>query len=171
MTTLYITTRAWKQIERAVRRVPGVETGGIMMGYPLNETDWVVTYASEPGPKAIHERRSIFFDDQYLRGLIRRLHRQRSKKWRYIGDWHSHTVRRLSPSRGDRETLQQKAVQAVYSSSSPLMLIVGLGKQDQIQARAFILANSLREVRQISLIERQALLQLVRTQRLRDGSG
>lgn len=160
MSRLYITTSAWRQIQQAVQRDASVETGGIMMGYPLGPHDWVVTYASEPGPKAIHQPRSINFDDQYLKRLVRRLHRRGAGRWRYIGDWHSHTVRRLSPSRGDKFTLWYKASSAAYNSTSPIMLIAGLGKHNQVQARAFILANSLREIRQISLIERQELRQL-----------
>ncbi|GAA4705668.1 Mov34/MPN/PAD-1 family protein [Brevibacillus fulvus] len=156
MTRLYISARAWNQIERAVRKNPEVETGGIMMGYPLNEQDWLVTYASEPGPKAIHQPRSIFFDEPYLRNLVRKLNRRGAGRWRYIGDWHSHTVRRLSPSKGDRQTVYEKAVQAKYASTSPLMLIVGLGKRDQLNARAYILTDSLTEVKEIYLKERQA---------------
>lgn len=151
MTTLYITKKAWRQIEQAVRKNPFLETGGILMGYPLNDHEWLVTYASEPGPNAIHEPRSIFFDDQYLRKLVRRLNRRGLGRWRYIGDWHSHTVKRLSPSRADRKTVWEKATQARYGSTSPIMLIVGLGRQDQIQARAYILNDTLREIPRISL--------------------
>jgi integrative and conjugative element protein (TIGR02256 family) len=158
MTTLYITPKAWDQIERTVRENPSLETGGILMGYGINEDDWLVTYASGPGPNAIHEPYSIMFDDRYLGKLIRKLSRRRGR-WQYIGDWHSHTIRRLSPSRGDRRTIWRKAMQAKYTSSSPLMLIVGLGKRDQIQARCFILGNSLREVNRIALAERRAGLQ------------
>lgn len=171
MSTLYITKNAWRQIERAVHRDTAVETGGIMMGYPIGDHDWVVTYASEPGPKAVHEPRSINFDDNYLRRLVRQLKRRGAGKWRYIGDWHSHTVRRLSPSRIDKYTIWHKTVSSVYNSASPIMLIVGLGKQNQVQARAFIQANSLREIKRISLIQQQELRQLVQTQTLPDANG
>ncbi|MGG1663279.1 Mov34/MPN/PAD-1 family protein [Brevibacillus sp. NRS-1366] len=154
MTTLYITPKAWKQIEQAVRKKPSLETGGVMMGYSLGEDSWVVTYASEPGPKAIHQPNSIFFDDSHLRKLVRKL--SRNRQWQYIGDWHSHTIKRLSPSKGDKRTIWTKATQSMYMSSSPLMLIVGLGKQNQIQARGFILGNTLREVGKIELFDRQA---------------
>jgi integrative and conjugative element protein (TIGR02256 family) len=164
MTTLYITPKAWDQIERAVRENPLLETGGIMMGYAINEEDWLVTYASGPGPNAIHEPYSIMFDDQYLHKLVRKLSRKR-ERWQYIGDWHSHTVRRLSPSRGDRRTIWEKATQAKYTTSSPLMLIVGLGRHNRLQARCFILGNSLREVQQIALAERRADLRRRETPR------
>ncbi|GIO05013.1 hypothetical protein J31TS6_10410 [Brevibacillus reuszeri] len=154
MTTLYITPKAWKQIEQAVRKKPSLETGGVMMGYSLGEDEWVVTYASEPGPKAIHQPHSIFFDDSHLRKLVRKL--SKSRQWQYIGDWHSHTIKRLSPSKGDKRTIWTKATQSMYMSSSPLMLIVGLGKQNQIQARGFILGNTLREVGKIELFDRKA---------------
>ncbi|MED1917128.1 Mov34/MPN/PAD-1 family protein [Brevibacillus sp. DP1.3A] len=158
MTTLYITPKAWKQIEQAVRKKPSLETGGVMMGYPLGEDRWVVTYASEPGPNAIHQPHSIFFDDTHLNKLVRKLSRHR--QWKYIGDWHSHTVKRLSPSKGDKRTIWAKASQSMYMSSSPLMLIVGLSKNNQINARGFILGNTLREVGKIELYDRQAQQQL-----------
>ncbi|EAO7496417.1 MULTISPECIES: Mov34/MPN/PAD-1 family protein [Brevibacillus] len=154
MTTLYITPKAWKQIETAVRKDPSLETGGVMMGYALGDEKWVVTYASDPGPKAIHRPTSIFFDDEHLRKLVRKL--SRNRRWQYIGDWHSHTIRRLSPSKGDKRTIWYKANQSEYTSTSPLMLIVGLGRQKQLQARGFILGNSLREVGKIELYDRQA---------------
>lgn len=153
MTTLYLTPRAWKQIEDAVRKNPSLETGGVMMGYSLGDDKWVIAYASDPGPKAIHQPTSIFFDDEYLRKLVRKLNR--SRRWQYLGDWHSHTIRRLSPSKGDKRTIWSKAVQSKYMSSSPLMLIVGLNKQSQLQARGFILGNSLREVGKIDLFDRK----------------
>lgn len=153
MTILYITPTAWKQIETAVRKNPSIETGGVMMGYPLGDDRWVVTYASEPGPNAIQNPNSVFFDDSHLRKLVRKL--SQSRKWQYLGDWHSHTIKRLSPSRGDKRTIWEKASQSMYTSPSPLMLIVGLGRHNQVQARGFILGNSLREVGRIELFDRQ----------------
>ncbi|MDR7315111.1 Mov34/MPN/PAD-1 family protein [Brevibacillus nitrificans] len=153
MTILYITPKAWKQIETAVRKDPSLETGGVMMGYPMGDGRWVVTYASEPGPKAIQSPHSVYFDDAHLRKLV--LNLSKSRKWQYLGDWHSHTIKRLSPSKGDKKTIWEKATQSIYSSPSPLMLIVGLGRHNQVQARGFILGNSLREVGKIELFDRQ----------------
>lgn len=154
MTILYITPKAWKQIETAVKKNPSVETGGVMMGYPMDHNRWVVTYASEPGPKAVQYPHSVFFDDSHLSKLVHKL--SKTRKWQYLGDWHSHTVKRLSPSKGDKKTIWEKATQSMYASPSPLMLIVGLGKQDQVQARGFILGNSLRKVGKIELFDQQA---------------
>jgi hypothetical protein len=125
------------------------------MGYSLGEEEWLVTYASGPGPQAIRHPSSILFDDDYLKKLVRKLGRKR--KWKYLGDWHSHTIRKLTPSKGDKRTLLWKASQSIYSSSSPLMLIVGLDRQQQLRARCFILGNHLREVRKLSLYEPQGL--------------
>jgi integrative and conjugative element protein (TIGR02256 family) len=154
MTTLYITPKAWKQIEQAVRKNPSLETGGVLMGYSIGEEQWVVSYASGPGPQAIHHATYIMFDDEHLRRLVRKL--SRGRRWKYIGDWHSHTMRRLSPSKGDKRTIWTKASQSVYMSSSPLMLIVGLGKQNQLRARGFILGDTLREVGKLAVNERPA---------------
>ncbi|WP_421616811.1 Mov34/MPN/PAD-1 family protein [Brevibacillus sp. TJ4] len=155
MTALYIVPKAWKQIEQAVRKNPSLETGGVLMGYSIGEEQWVVAYASGPGPQAIQHPTSIMFDDEHLRKLVQRMSRTRS--WKYIGDWHSHTMRRLTPSKGDKRTIWEKASQSMYMSPSPLMLIVGLGKQSQLRARGFILGETLREVTNLALYEPQTL--------------
>ncbi len=158
MTTLYVTKRAWEQIEQAVREQPAVETGGILMGFRVRDGDWVIAYASGPGPKAIHERRAISFDDPYLRKLARKVRLKSASRLQYIGDWHSHTVRRLTPSKGDLQTVFSKAKEEKYASPSPLMLIVGLGRRNRLQARGYILIDGLREIERIELIEKTAHL-------------
>ncbi|USG64043.1 Mov34/MPN/PAD-1 family protein [Brevibacillus ruminantium] len=157
MTSLYFTSKAWRQIEQAVRRKPSLETGGVLMGYPLNDEEWLVTYASGPGPKAVHQPNSIMFDDQHLSNLVKRQSRRRP--WKYIGDWHSHTIKRLAPSKGDRQTIWTKASQSKYMSPAPFMLIVGLDKRNQLQARAYTLADKLYPVKNLKLVDRQFLLQ------------
>lgn len=157
MSTLYLSPRAARQIQQAVSRNPGVETGGILMGYQMNERDWLVTYASEPGPQAVHSPLTIVFDDSYLNNLVTRLQIRSTRRWQYIGDWHSHTVRKLMPSKGDKQTISTKASEAKYGSKSPIMLIVGLGKQQQLNAKGFILSGSLRAFRQVLLYDREKL--------------
>lgn len=161
MTKLYLTPRAYRQIEQAVRKQPLIETGGILMGLQLETLDWLVSYASEPGPRAIQTRNTVVFDDPYLRQLVRKIRRRSAGRLHYIGDWHSHTVKRLSPSKGDKETIFRKSTNNLYSSPSPLMLIVGIDKREQLMARAFILADSFREVNQIELYQRQVNQPLV----------
>lgn len=156
MAALYISTKAWNQIERAVRKNRQIETGGILMGYQMNEQDWMITYASEPGPNAVQQTHSVFFDEHYLKNLISRLSKRGAGRWKYIGDWHSHTVKRLSPSKVDKHTVVEKASQAKYASNSPIMLIVGIRKGDSLQGRAYILNDSLREMQRIYLIGSQA---------------
>lgn len=156
MSTLYLSPRAARQIEKAIERNPNVETGGILMGYQLNEQDWLITYASEPGPHAIQLPQSIVFDDEYLKKLVRRLRARSIRRWKYIGDWHSHTIRRLHPSRADKHTIASKSIEEEYGSRSPIMLIVGHTRQ-RLLAKGFIWAGSLRPFRQVTLYEREKL--------------
>lgn len=156
MTTLYLTPKAWEQIEKAVRKQPTIETGGIMMGFETGDGDWVIGYASEPGPQAVQTKNAVLFDDSHLKKLARKVRLKSAGKLHYIGDWHSHTIRRLSPSRSDRETVFHKSTTKVYSSSSPVMLIVGLNKRNVLVARAFILSGKFREVDQIQIYQKQA---------------
>ncbi|MGC5326850.1 Mov34/MPN/PAD-1 family protein [Brevibacillus sp. SYSU BS000544] len=154
MTTLYLTPRAWKQIDQAVRKQPTIETGGILMGFETPEGDWVVGYASEPGPRAVQTRNAVLFDDSHLKRLAKRVRLKTAGRLHYIGDWHSHTIRRLAPSRSDRETVYHKSTNKVYTSASPVMLIVGLNKRNDLVARAFILSGKFREVDQIEIYQK-----------------
>ncbi|WP_019120057.1 Mov34/MPN/PAD-1 family protein [Brevibacillus massiliensis] len=158
MTTLYVTERAWQQIEQAVTKNPSVETGGILMGYKLNE-DWVVSYASEPGPRAIKERKTVVFDENHLRNLTAKLKLRSAGRLRYIGDWHSHTVKRLAPSQGDRKTFALKTYQETYQSPSPIMLIVGMHRRG-IRVKGYIYGGRLREVDKVILVGKQGSRQL-----------
>ncbi|MFM1652471.1 Mov34/MPN/PAD-1 family protein [Brevibacillus sp. B_LB10_24] len=158
MTTLYVTEKAWKQIEQAVSKNPNVETGGILMGYQLNG-DWVVSYASEPGPRAIKERKTVVFDENHIRTVTAKLKLRSAGRLRYIGDWHSHTVKRLTPSLGDRKTFALKTYQETYQSSSPIMLIVGMHRHG-IRVRGFIYGGRMQEVERVILVGKQGSRQL-----------
>jgi len=158
MTVLYITQKAWRQIDKEVQRLPMKETGGVLMGFSPNDRDHVITFASGPGPRAVHEAHAVLFDDRYLKRLIRR---KSFGGLTYMGDWHSHTVKRLSPSKVDKITMYQKTVESIYASASPIMLIAGINKSGQVHARAFTLEkNSIHEVQKIVLLNRSTLLQL-----------
>ncbi|WP_139490378.1 Mov34/MPN/PAD-1 family protein [Brevibacillus dissolubilis] len=162
MTTLYITKRAWKQIEDAVQSAQHVETGGALMGFQMDNGEWIIAYAGTPGPNAIQHPNAVLFDERHINKVVRKVRTQSAGRLQYIGDWHSHTIRRLTPSRGDRMTIFQKTLKRKYASLSPVMLIAGLNKRGQVQARAFIYEKSLLEVKQIALIDRITREQLSR---------
>lgn len=163
MKTLFITKKAWNLIETAVLANPRVETGGALMGYALDDQHWVVTFASGPGPNAYQERHAVMLDETYLRRLIRFLRIRSGGRWTYIGDWHSHTTRRLTPSRADRSTLVEKSLLKSYGTLSPIMLIAGPGSRMNVSARAFILTDSLEPFHSVQLIERPVSPQSFRT--------
>ena len=155
MATLYISQRAWSQIEKAVRLYPDLETGGILLGNETKEQDWIITFASDPGPNALRMQNAIMFDDSYLHQMVRQKTRF-SNRSHYVGDWHSHTVSKLAPSKIDRVTFNQKTIEKKYGSSSPIMLIVGLSRQNELNARAFIHQKGIRPVRKIELLSSKA---------------
>ncbi|OAJ75863.1 hypothetical protein AYJ08_20495 [Brevibacillus sp. SKDU10] len=155
MTTLYLTETAWSQIRRAVGHYPELETGGILLGYKQDAKSWIITFASEPGPNALRMEHSILFDDKYLHRIIKRKTRPNSKI-QYIGDWHSHTMPRLTPSRTDKNTFVQKSNQNEYRSDSPIMLIVGYNRQKQLMARGYFLERGIRSFSRIEVQTSQA---------------
>lgn len=155
MATLYLTEAAWSQIQKAVRQYPDLETGGILLGYKRDDNSWLITFASEPGPNALRLQHSILFDDPYLRRIVKRKTRPNSPI-QYIGDWHSHTMPRLTPSRTDKKTFVQKSNQKEYRSNSPIMLIVGYNRQEQLMARGFFLERGIRSFSKIEVQTSQA---------------
>lgn len=146
MTTLFISQRAWSQIEKAVRLYPDLETGGILLGHETKEGNWLISFASDPGPNALRMQNAIMFDDSYLHQMVRQKTRF-SKRSNYLGDWHSHTIQKLVPSKIDRATFNQKTIEKKYGSPSPIMLIVGLNRLNELNARAFIHQKKIRPVK------------------------
>jgi len=99
------------------------ETGGILMGYRLNGSQYVVQDVIGPGPNASHQRNWFEPDYDYHDQEIGRAFKGSGGVSTYLGDWHTHPdgAARLSPK--DRRTLIRIARTPEAQAPCPVMLL------------------------------------------------
>jgi integrative and conjugative element protein (TIGR02256 family) len=102
----------------------GLETGGILLGSPINETTIQVTRASPPGPRARHGPFSFSRDTPYLQRYLDQIHDRSGGEEDYVGEWHVHPALEAPPSHTDRRSLWRIARRKNYATDNPILLIV-----------------------------------------------
>jgi integrative and conjugative element protein (TIGR02256 family) len=100
------------------------ETGGILLGYPVDETTLTVTRASPPGPRAIRHRFAFSRDTRFLQRHLDTIHDRSEGREDYIGEWHVHHAFNAPPSRIDRRSLWRIARRENYATENPILIIV-----------------------------------------------
>lgn len=135
---VFITEKAYQQIQNEVRRHPEEETGGIMVGF-RTPSALIVTAATGPGPHAEHAPNSIRFDDNYCAKKAAQLVKY-DNLLSYVGDWHTHPFTKLKPSKVDKQSFTIKAI-THYKTSNPLMIITG--PEPLIPLQAFLLNKTI----------------------------
>ncbi len=95
------------------------ETGGILAGYRENGII-KITFVTGPGPNAMHTRASFLRDGEYCQRELDKIFEQTNGKTDYLGEWHSHPFD-IGPSRRDKDSLREIAVDTRYAISNPLM--------------------------------------------------
>jgi integrative and conjugative element protein (TIGR02256 family) len=95
------------------------ETGGILAGY-MEKGIIMITHATGPGPKAIHTRASFLRDGEYCQAELDKIFEHTTGTTDYLGEWHSHPFN-IGPSRRDRHSLREIAMDAKYAISAPIM--------------------------------------------------
>jgi integrative and conjugative element protein (TIGR02256 family) len=106
------------------RRTPALETGGILLGYPVDESTIRVTRASPPGPRARHGPFSFSRDTPYLQRYLDDLHDRSEGAEDYIGEWHVHAALDAGPSYVDRRSLWRIARRSNYATDNPILIIL-----------------------------------------------
>jgi len=151
---VFIAEKAYQQIQTEVKRHPGKETGGIMVGF-RTPMALIVSSVSGPGPSAIHLPFSIQFDEAYCNRRVKQLQRQ-GKVFKYIGDWHSHPFSKLKPSKVDKYSFKVKSL-THYGTTNPLMIIAG--PDPLIPLQAFLLQKGITPITP-ELIDSETMQQL-----------
>ncbi|MEI8195847.1 MAG: Mov34/MPN/PAD-1 family protein [Phycisphaerae bacterium] len=99
-----------------------VETGGILVGAKAGEGAILVTHATPPGPKAVHNavyfQRDVAFQQAALNGLHQRYGVQ------YLGEWHKHPRGLPVPSGGDLQGVKELLSDPDYGVDAILFPIV-----------------------------------------------
>ena len=123
MNTAWISNASVEKLIAEANRAFPLETGGILMGYIVGN-EIIISELIGAGPDASHRTHSFKPDYAYQEAEVARLYEASSRKWTYLGDWHTHP-RQKSPalSSKDIQTLDRIARSRKARIATPLMLI------------------------------------------------
>lgn len=82
------------------------ETGGLLLGYRVSDSEVVVNQIIGPGPRAVHRLDSFNPDAAWQAGEIAERYADAGRNLDYLGDWHTHPQGSANLSRRDRKTLR-----------------------------------------------------------------
>jgi len=108
-----------------VKKVEGVETGGILIGFETEERDIIILRASGPGPKAVMTETRFEKDIEYCQQQLEESSRELGIRGLYVGEWHFHPSGSNHPSPLDIKSMYEIAHQENYATDQPAMIIVG----------------------------------------------
>lgn len=97
------------------------ETGGVLIGHQTTDAI-LVTYATGPGPNAIHGRSRFRRDGTFTQGEVDRLFAESEGREDYEGEWHSHPAS-IGPSPKDRASMEWISRNPEYVRPEPLLVI------------------------------------------------
>ena len=117
-------------MEEASAKYP-LETGGVLMGYWVDDSVAVVTQAIGPGLRADHQRHGFAPDQEWQTAKIAEWYRVSGRHDTYLGDWHTHPDETYAYlSRKDRAVLYRIATAPKARAPTPLMTVL-LGSPDK----------------------------------------
>ena len=126
-----------------------LETGGILIGHSGPSGLIRVTYASGPGPNAVHQPTYFLRDTQYCANIL--LEQYERSGADYVGEWHSHVGRLNRPSEGDLITLNGIITDPDYNFDVFAMVIAVRGgrlRRRRLKLNGFVATETLiREVK------------------------
>jgi integrative and conjugative element protein (TIGR02256 family) len=120
--TISIGKETLEFMKKLVAEKPGIETGGVLAGF-MDNGNFKITHASEPGPKAICRPDKFEKDVEYCQSWLDELTKTTAGKTVYIGEWHSHPNRNNKPSNTDIISLTDISYQKEYLTDQPIMII------------------------------------------------
>lgn len=114
--------------EEAVRMAP-LESGGVLLGWGVDDDEVVVAGTVGPGPSATHRRNRFEPDTRWQRRQIAEAYERSGRVHRYVGDWHSHPGGSSTPSHRDRRTARRISRHRAAKAPRPVMVILN-GAED-----------------------------------------
>jgi len=106
-----------------VNAEPLRETGGILLGFEVDERTLRVTAVSPPGPRALKMPRAFRRDTKFLQRWLERRHELSDGRDDYVGEWHVHHALDAPPSCVDCHALWCIARKPNYPTGTPLLII------------------------------------------------
>jgi integrative and conjugative element protein (TIGR02256 family) len=136
--SLFISCGAVSSMDKEVARYSFKETGGIFIGYKSEESI-VITHATGPGPMAKHSLFNFERDVHFCNEELERLFYASDGALTYIGEWHTHPLGFLSPSKQDDKEMLEISRSPDYQNDEPLLAIAKQkGKGEGISIRCFL---------------------------------
>ena len=120
--TVLIDTRAREAIADVARRRRRCETGGALFGFVDGE-NVIVACAYGPGSRARHRPASFEPHRPTTEAIMRAVREESSRRFRFLGSWHTHPGGVAAPSGRDTATAAEIADDGAVLLPSPLLLI------------------------------------------------
>jgi len=141
---IFLTAKAWQQMDLECERTGEIETGGILVGYYTSNGLKAVITEALPPPTDSNQSRSWFH--RGIAGLGRLL----AQRWEnhvrsyYVGEWHYHPATIVEPSAQDIDQMNNINSDPQYCCREPIMLIIGMPQtRGQRPIRAFVFPKSM----------------------------
>lgn len=129
-----------------------LETGGILLGVRHSPTVFVVAAVVGPGPSATHNKTSFEPDQEWQVEQVASRWAESDGTLEYLGDWHSHPNGSPRASRDDVRAVELIRNAHEARAPNPLMLILGVSYEGNIEARAHVLLKRRMSLGRIVLI-------------------
>ncbi len=122
---LLLTTPAVQAILDWIHQWHPLETGGILLGtYAANYRLATVHLAAPPPSDSQHGLTDFIRGTEGISELLDWAH-QEPVPYIYLGEWHTHPLKKPQASRTDIRQMNAFAADYLYGSSTPVLLIIG----------------------------------------------
>jgi integrative and conjugative element protein (TIGR02256 family) len=117
---------AIEKIKHLSQKSNGVETGGVLIGTVAKIEEGlvlIICHATLPGKRAIQMPAYFDRDKGYCGNLVKEYHSASEGDLNYVGEWHSHPTRDITPSWLDDTSLFRVAYDKGYAIKNPISII------------------------------------------------
>lgn len=123
---VYVVDAALEQMAVESESKPGVETGGVLVGFiDRRLCAAVITHASGPGPNALHRPDRFERDREFCQLFLDQHAVRTGGVLDFLGEWHKHREADPWPSPTDRNTYQKLAADPNCHLDQVVVLITG----------------------------------------------
>ena len=119
--TVVFTRRAFNAIITETISKHPIETGGVFLGYVLDNGTWIVVENVAPGMKSTHQRAYFEYDTEFVTYLANVIANQYKKNLRILGLWHRHPGSMDVFSDTDMTTNRDYAIDNSFGAISALV--------------------------------------------------
>lgn len=166
---VYVLDSAIRTLAEESEAKPGIETGGVLVGFADTDLNAVVvTAASGPGPNAHHGRNTFDRDRAYCQEFLDRHAAATDGIVDFVGEWHKHREPDPWPSSTDVRTYRTLAADPNCHLALPVVLITGVRtvsrmpvKEAYVHVNAFVFRQDGFVSRRVRLLQSEAYADLL----------